>query len=183
MCNVLCVAGTANTGVVQGSASLTNSAIDNGNLVYCGSLSLSQTKVTDGSATYNCNSFDFQDSCLFVNYWATKFGGLAPTSVASVSTGHYTLTADASLNENIFSVSGSDWAAVASLTINSGPGTFVIINIDGDADVFSSFVTTLVGGINAHSVIYNFYNATSLTVSSIAVKVCAPLFFVCGQGV
>lgn len=148
-----------------------NSAIDNGNLVYCGSLSQSASTVTDGTFVNGCNAFDFQDSCLFVNYWSAKFSGLAATGSASVSSGHYTLTGDASVELNVFSISGADWASIASLTVNSEAGTFVVINIDGSADSFSTFITTLEGGIDVQHVIYNFYQATSLTVSDIAVEV------------
>lgn len=140
--------------------------------MYCGLLSQLDSALTDGNFVNSCNAFDFQDSCLFINYWSTIFSGLASTGTASVSFGHYTFTGDVTLEVNVFSVAGSDWATVASLTINSGPGTFVIININGGSDGFTSFRTTLQGGIDAQHVIYNFYQATSLTVSSISVEVC-----------
>lgn len=165
--------GTSNTGVVLGNASLFTSGIDNGNLVYCGVLTHFATSVANGNFIHDCDAFDFQDSCLFIGYWTTLFSGLASTGVASVSSGHYTLTGDANIEENVFNISGSDLAAIASLTINSGSGTFVIINIDGTVDVFSSFVTTLEGGIDVQHVIYNFFEATSLTIADIAVEVCA----------
>lgn len=160
-----------NTGVVQGNAQLTNAQISGGNLVYCGTLTQSGVSILDGSFIQQCNAFDFQDSCSFIDYWSSKFAGMAATGTATVSSGQFTLTGVASVQVNVFNIPSSAWATVNQLTINSGAGTFVIVNIDGGSNSFTNFGTTLVGGIDVQHVIYNFYQASSLSVSSIAVEV------------
>jgi choice-of-anchor A domain-containing protein len=70
---------------------------------------------------------------------------------------------------NVFRVSGVDMNRANSVYINAPAGSTVLINIDGTTDQMTSFGFFL-SGVNRQHVLYNFYQATTLTLSNIGVE-------------
>jgi choice-of-anchor A domain-containing protein len=79
--------------------------------------------------------------------------------------GQYTLTGTSS-SLNVFDISGATLAKTNTFTIDLTPGSIAVINVDGTADSFSNAGITINGG-NASDVLWNFFDATSLSFSSI----------------
>jgi len=64
---------------------------------------------------------------------------------------------------NVFKVRGADLAQTKELRITAPAGATVIVNIGGDNVRLASHELKLSGGIGPQNVVYNFYEATSLT--------------------
>lgn len=78
---------------------------------------------------------------------------------------------------NVFSVQGSDLANTHTLTISGSASTSVVINVSGTAASLASMGMFLAGGITHDHVIFNFFEAQTLSVRDIQVEgsVLAPL--------
>jgi choice-of-anchor A domain-containing protein len=72
-------------------------------------------------------------------------------------------------NLNVFRVSGADMSRANGVYINAPAGSTALINIDGTIDRMENFGFFL-NGVNRQHVVYNFYQATTLTLSSIGVE-------------
>jgi choice-of-anchor A domain-containing protein len=66
---------------------------------------------------------------------------------------------------NVFSVNASVFATTKYLSISAPGSSMVVVNVVGTSAVFSGFSTNL-GGIGATGVLFNFVNATSITLSN-----------------
>ncbi len=89
-------------------------------------------------------------------------------------TGHH-LTFNASgAGSTYLNVVGSILGAADGIMIHGSASQTVVINVSGTSDVLPNVGYTLSGGITPNHVLYNFYQATSLTVSSDEGSVLAP---------
>jgi choice-of-anchor A domain-containing protein len=70
---------------------------------------------------------------------------------------------------NIFRVSGADLNRAHGVLISAPAGSTVLINIDGTADRLMNFGFFLFG-VNRQRVLYNFYQAQTLTLSQIGIQ-------------
>ena len=70
---------------------------------------------------------------------------------------------------NYFNVSGTNLAATTSMSISVPSGATVIINVNGVTDQFSGASMSL-SGTSADKILFNFYQATSVTLSGIELK-------------
>ena len=93
------------------------------------------------------------------------------------------MTTARNLERKCFYVNGSDLASANGLTITAPAGATVLLNINGATDSLSNFQITLNGTDDTH-VLYNFYQATALTDSSVSIEgsVLAPYAAVSGSG-
>lgn len=71
----------------------------------------------------------------------------------------------------VFDVTGADLAAAAGhgMSITAPAGSTVVVNVDGLADSLASMAINLVG-VDRQHVLYNFHQATTLSINSIAVQ-------------
>ena len=67
---------------------------------------------------------------------------------------------------NVFSVNASVFATTKYLSISAPGSSMVVVNVVGTSAVFSGFSTNFGGGIDATGVLFNFVNATSITLSN-----------------
>ena len=67
---------------------------------------------------------------------------------------------------NVFRVLGTDMNRANSVYINAPASSTVLINIDGTTDRMTNFGFFL-SGVSRQHVLYNFYQATTLTLNSI----------------
>ncbi len=70
---------------------------------------------------------------------------------------------------NYFNVSGTTLASTSSMQISVPSGATVIINVNGVTDQFSG-ASISISGTTADKVLFNFYQATSLTISNLELK-------------
>lgn len=68
---------------------------------------------------------------------------------------------------NVFNITGSEWASLGKLTF-SGPGTGAIVNVSGTS--LSRFVNLDFGNLAVDQVIFNFYEATSVSMGGMHVN-------------
>lgn len=98
--------------------------------------------------------------------FSADFAGRAVTG--TLSHGQYTPN-DVTLTGtnagiNVFNIQGSHWNQLYALTF-AGPGTGAIINILGTGSYGSSFGTINYGNLSAVDVVFNFPNATGVTLN------------------
>ncbi|GEM_PF-1805868 len=114
---------------------------------------------------------------------SSELKGLASTgTVASgqYTPGNVTLTGSTS-GVNVFNIDGSQWSQFYALTF-SGLGSGAIVNISGSS--LTNFVNLNFGSLSADQVIFNFYDATNVSMSGMNVKgsILAPSALVNLQG-
>ena len=104
---------------------------------------------------------------------SAQLKGLAPTGTmtsAQWKPGQATLTGT-STGINVFNIDGSDgtapWSVIYNLTF-SGPGTGAIVNVAGTS--LSSHITFNFGGLAADQVIFNFYEANSVSMGGMNIN-------------
>ena len=166
--------GSQDALIVQGSAVLDNVNVAGGNLVYCTAPTETDVSVSGGSQVQSCTRFDFTDTNTFLAEFSSVFSQLAPTGAPTRIDGQFNFTASPGVTVNVFTVPARLFDAVQALTIAAPPGVFVVINVKGDNNTIENFQTVLTGGINASSIIYNFFNTTTLAIQDIQVVVRFP---------
>ena len=95
---------------------------------------------------------------------------LAGAAGSSVSPFFGTLTFAGGAGVDVFHVSASDLSKASGLVINAPSGATVIIDVDGTSASIQNAGFSLQGGIGADHVLYNFGQATSLTLSGVGVE-------------
>ena len=97
-------------------------------------------------------------------YW-----GSLPGSAPVVSYGSITATGT-NPTLNVFNLSGTVLASADGLTIYAPSGSTVLLNISGTTDSLSNFQINLTGGVDDNHVLYNFYQATSITDNNVSIE-------------
>lgn len=106
---------------------------------------------------------------------ARQFAGLATTGVLTSgqwTPGNATLTGT-STGINVFTIDGSRYSDLYALTF-AGPGTGAIVNISGTS--FSNFANINFGSLSPDQVVFNFFEATDLSMNgmNVAGSILAP---------
>lgn len=165
-------AGTAL--VVGGNLTYNGGEVHYGSVLYAGSLTGSVN--TPNGKTSQGRLIDFvgaRNTLLTASqYWA----GLPATGQTIDYYGGVRLIGtDSQLN--VFNLSGSLLSRAWGLTIDVPAGSTVLVNIDGDANRFANLGISFSdlngdgkGVTDKQKVLYNFYEATSLTISGISVQ-------------
>jgi choice-of-anchor A domain-containing protein len=83
--------------------------------------------------------------------------------------GNLTFGAAGDTGLHVFNVSAADLSSANSFNINGRSTATVIVNVMGDAANFHNAGFTLGGGITSSHILWNFLDATSLSISSIGV--------------
>lgn len=114
---------------------------------------------------------------------SASYAGMASTGTATTAPyqpGNMTLTGSTS-GINVFTIDGNDWSQLYSLTF-AGLGEGAIINISGTN--LGNYVGFNYGGLAAENVLFNFYEANSLSFGGMTFNgsVLAPDAFVTIQG-
>jgi len=112
--------------------------------------------------------FSFTDVANYLTDQADFMASLPFNGTTNILFGGITLNGtDPSFNN--FYISAADLAAGTGLTINAPAGSTVVLNVDGSPAFFDNMMINL-NGVTEHKVLYNFHNATNLTISSIGVR-------------
>jgi choice-of-anchor A domain-containing protein len=151
--------------VAGGNVSLINGQVDGGSVVYEGTLNTSGETLSHGSSkvTSTNSPINFSSAATSLKSLSTSLDALATTGTPKTSSGAITLTGTGSLE--VFDLSGSTLASANGFTINAAAGATVVVNISGTSDSLPNFQMTI-NGTSEEDVLYNFYQATTLTDNS-----------------
>lgn len=163
-----------NSLVVGGNLSYNGGEVHYGNVVYGGTLtgavSAPNGTVTQGSV------IDFASAQSTLTNSSAFWSTLTPTGSTLNEYGGLKLVGT-NTDLNIFSLSGSALNNAWGLTIDAPTGSTVLVNIDGSVNDFDNLGINFqdinndsTGITSKQKVLYNFYQATSLSISGISVQ-------------
>ncbi len=151
---------------VVGGSLTAQSGSTNGQTIVGGSSSYTSWSTAGLQPAGTALPVDFADEVVRIGQLSTVLKGYGATgTVSSTPWGQSTLTG-ALDGLNVFDFDGGLLSGTNSLTINLAPGSTALINVSGAADTFSNAGINIIGG-DASSVLWNFYDATSLSFSSV----------------
>jgi choice-of-anchor A domain-containing protein len=111
---------------------------------------------------------DFTGAGQYLRNASTAWAALATNGTIGWQSNQYTLTgSNASLN--VFNISGANLAQATRLTINAPARSTVLINVDGTSVSLRNFGIRITG-TSREKVLYNFAQATSLTLNGLGVE-------------
>ncbi len=154
--------------VVGHDLTYTSGAVYNGNVVYGNTTNLPINAVTiSGGALRKDYPIDFGAAAVYLEDLSTQLSSYSVNGSATMQWGGIDLKGiDPYLN--VFKVNGSDLSTANNVSITVPNGSVVLVNIDG-ADVKWSGGLT-VNGTAISNVLYNFYQASNLTIQGIDVR-------------
>ena len=173
------LSGTSDVLVVGGDLTANGGAVLNGNVVYGGTATLNNLSIPQGTARQVANPLS-ATTAAWVTSVSTAWKNLAPNGTVS-GAGTATLTLNGPITNPattryIFAVSGANLAKAKTIEISAPGGSTVVINVSGSPGTISNTGMS-VSGTDSRHVVFNFYEATKLTVNSSAVEgmIWAPL--------
>ncbi len=167
-------ANGTDTLVVGGNLAYSNGQVFNGNVVVGGTTTGNVT-VANGTQRTGAGPVDFNAEATRLRALSTQLSQQIATGTSGFQYGGLTFTGNES-GLNVFNLSGAQLAMANSFSVVVPTGSFALFNISGVVDQASNFGMFLTN-ITASNILYNFYEATSLTINSVGVKgtVLAPL--------
>lgn len=160
--------GSGNVLVAGNNLSLNNGQVY-GDAIYGGTAALTGGANVTGNLSQG-NSIDFAAAGQELRSLSMTLKNSAVNGVTTVyDWGGVELQA-AGTGLNVFNLLGSDLAKANTFKINASSDATVVVNISGSGFSFSNFGFLLEGGVSRQKVLYNFYEATSLTASSVGIQ-------------
>lgn len=155
--------------IVGGSLVTGNMSLNSGGNVRYGGAHAGRAWVNNGGRAYQGPSpYDFGAIRAELSLTSNTMASLSPTGEATMQWGGITLTGgDADFN--VFSVPGEWFGRANNFTINAPAGSTVLVNISGSSVDISNQGWNL-RGVGAGTVLYNFHEATSLSMSGVGVQ-------------
>jgi choice-of-anchor A domain-containing protein len=141
--------------------------VANGNAVYVGTGTFSNVRFRHGSPRQG-SVLDFAAAGQYVRNASTAWAGLATNGTVTWQSNQYTLTGS-NPSLNVFNISGANLARATRLTINAPAGATVLVNVDGSSVSLQNFGITVNGTVR-EKVLYNFAQATSLSISGLGLN-------------
>lgn len=165
----------SNTVVAGGNLNYTNGTVYHGNAVYGGTGTFNSFDIPNGSTIHQSGVIDFFGAELNLKEEAIFLSAQSPNGTSFVHYGTLVLYGD-NPGLNYFSVTGTQLASVNSLFICVPAGGSAIVSVSGTNDQMINIGTQFFG-IGPQNTLFNFYEATSLNISQIAVpgSILAPL--------
>ncbi|NJD22136.1 MAG: choice-of-anchor A family protein [Melioribacter sp.] len=161
----------ANSGdvlIVGRDLTFVSGAVYNGNVVYGHSTNLPQSSVSITGGTLRKDSpIDFAVEKSYLQNLSTTLSGYTVNGTTAFQYGGISLTGtDPFLN--VFIVSGASLSTANNIAIDVPNGSVVLVNISGTSLSWTGGLT--VTGTAITNVLYNFYQATDITISGIDIK-------------
>jgi len=165
--------GTRDDLIVGRNLTYNNGQVFSGNIVYGNSARLSSVGLPNGTSRQG-TPLDFATAQQTLRGRAAYWDGLAATGTTTFQYGGLTLTGNQS-GLNVFAVNGANLSGANSLNITIPTGATALINVSGASPSMQNFGISLNGNNGdqppgQEKVIFNFYQATSLTLGGIGVK-------------
>lgn len=150
---------------------------------YSGFNYISGTKTANTAATVSpaASPIDFSAARTEMRAASASWSGLAATGSSNLQWSTMTLTGNSS-SLNVFTLSASDFTGVSTFNINVPAGSTVLINIAGDNvslpnigwNLNGKSLTSNSSGADYGTLLWNFYQATKVSYSSLGGAVFAP---------
>ena len=161
----------ANSGdvlIVGHDLTFISGAVYNGNVVYGNTTNLPQPSVSiTGGTLRQDNPINFASAKTYLENLSTTLSTHSVNGTTTMQWGGLTLTGtDPFLN--VFAVSGSDLSSANNVAIDVPNGAVVLVNIDGTNVSWTGGLT--VTGTSITNVLYNFYQAATLTIQGIDIR-------------
>lgn len=160
--------------IVGNDLTFTSGAVYNGNVVYGDTTNLPISAVSIDGTLRRDNPINFATAKVYLENLSTTLSGYTVTGTTTKEWGGITLSGtDPYLN--VFNVAGADLSSANNVSIEVPNGSVVLVNISGTTISWTGGLT--VSGTTVNNVLYNFYEATQLTIQGIDVKgsILAPL--------
>lgn len=153
------------TVAVAGNMTYVGSSLSHGNVVYGGTNNSDPYNVVQpqNGGTVARGSVDVASSFSQLSAISTYLAALPTTGTLTSQWGAGTLSGT-STGLNVYTVTTADLASLYALTITGG--TSAIINVTGSD--FSKYLSYNISGLSADNILFNFVDATSVTVSGAA---------------
>lgn len=154
--------------IVGRDLTFTSGAVYNGNVVYGHATNLPQSSVSITGGTLRKDTpINFAAAKVYLENLSITLAAYTVNGTTSFQWGGLTLTgSDPYLN--VFKVNGSDLSSANNFEINVPNGSVVLVNVSGTTVSWTGGL--VVNGTAINNVLYNFYQATSLTISGIDIK-------------
>lgn len=162
--------------IVGENLTFTNGQV-RGNAVYGETENLTNVTLQNGGTLRQDTPIDFDAARQELQALSQSLGILGATGTTEITSSAITLTGS-NQEQNIFHLSAADLSNTSSFNINVIPGSTVIVNISGANASLQNFGFNITGGIEQRqNIIYNFYQATTLSASGIGIEgsILAPL--------
>jgi choice-of-anchor A domain-containing protein len=163
--------GTRDDLIVGGNLNYSSGSVANGSIVYGGTAALSSVSIPRGTARRVVNPLATASTQSYIQGVATRWASLPANGSTVVKSGGKTVAITLSGSnsaQNVFALNGADLAKAGSLNISVPSGSIAIINVNGTVDKLQSFTIKL-GGADSQHIVWNFFAATSLALSSVSV--------------
>jgi choice-of-anchor A domain-containing protein len=123
-------------------------------------------------STVTAMPFDFDAVQNYLLSMSSALSAITPNGTTSIVSNQVHLqTTNPASTLVVFNVTGAQMAAAAGagLFIDAPAGATVVVNVSGATDSMTSMGISLTGGVDKQHVLYNYYQASSLTINSIGV--------------
>jgi choice-of-anchor A domain-containing protein/uncharacterized repeat protein (TIGR01451 family) len=160
-------AGQRDDLVVGGRLTFDQGQVLNGNIVYGGTAVLQNVGLPNGTARQGA-PVDFAAARTQLDALSAAFAGLPVNGAADDTYGALRL-AGIDPNLDVFSLSAGELASANGLNITAPAGATVLVNVSGTVAQMQYFSMT-VSGTDQQHVLFNFRDATSLTLAGISVQ-------------
>lgn len=161
-------ANSGNVVVAGNNLSLSNGQVNNGNAVYGGSASISSEGFPNGKLIKG-KPIDFIAAGEELRSLSKNLAAITANGKTKVeSWGGINLTGSDS-QYNIFNLDGAALSKANNFQISSNAGSTVVVNISGTTVSLQNFGFNI-NGTDKQNILYNFYEATSLTASGIGIQ-------------
>jgi len=152
--------------VVGGDLAFNGGSV-NGSALVSGQTSLNSVTFTGGSAARRGATLDFGAVRASLAIIASSYAALPANGTTTFQYGVLTLTGT-DATRDVFTVAGDDLNTANSLDIHVPSGATALVNVTG-ATIHMANMGISLGGTDRSHVLYNFSDATSLTLSGIGV--------------
>lgn len=156
-----------NTLIAGGNLSYTNGQLFQGNAVVGGTATTVGFNVQNGTLASG-SPVDFAAEGAALQSLAATLGATAANGTVANNYGSLLLTGSQS-GLNVFSLTASDLASAHGLTIAAAAGSKVLVNVAGSSASWQNMGINL-GGIASGDVLFNFFDATDLSLSGIGIN-------------
>jgi choice-of-anchor A domain-containing protein len=157
--------GTRDDVIVGGNIDYTNGQVFNGNVVYGGTGHFEWFGIPNGT-TRQGTVIDFAKAKTDLQTMSTTWSGLKTTGTISNKWGIVTLTGNKA-GTNIFNLKASDLWNANTVYIKAPAGSTVLVNVSGAEARMQYLGMMLQGGVKAENVVFNFADATKVTLQGI----------------
>ncbi|MBF2063209.1 MAG: choice-of-anchor A family protein [Calothrix sp. C42_A2020_038] len=167
---------SGNVVVAGGNLTMSNGQVFNGNAVYGQAVNVSSNVGIPQGTLLQGNPIDFNQAANQLEQLSQYLSTLAPTGTTTVQAWGGINLEGSGQKLNVFNLLGADLSKANYFQISADPDSTVVVNISGKDVSMKNFGFNITGTTRS-KVLYNFFEATSITASGIGIEgsILAPL--------